>query len=112
MTAPKKPQDHQEKTVKPKIETVDGGRKVTLRGVTVTVPDEALDDFELVEELSRVQFGSKEDKGRMPSILRRLIGDDGYATVMNGLRAENGRVPVQAGFEFIQELFGALNPNS
>lgn len=112
MTAPKKPQDHLPKTEKPKVEVVDGGRKVTLKGVTITVPDEAIDDFELVEELSRVQFGSKSDKGWMPSILRRLVGDDGYKTVMDGLRAENGRVPVQAGFEYIQELFKALNPNS
>lgn len=112
MTAPKKPQDHQEKIVKPKVEAVEGGRKVTLKGVTVVVPDAALDDFELVEELGRVQFGKKEDSGRMPSILRRLVGDDGYSTVMDGLRADNGRVPVQAGFDFIKELFGALNPNS
>lgn len=112
MTAPKKPQDHQPKIEKPKVETVDGGKRVTIKGVTVTVPDEAIDDFELVEELSRVQFGSKEERGRLPLILRRLIGDDGYRAVMDDLRATNGRVPVQAGFEFIQELFGALNPNS
>lgn len=112
MTEPKKPQDHQPKTVKPKIENIEGGRKITLKGVTVIVLDEALDDFELVEELSRVQFGAKEDTGRMPLILRRLVGDDGYKTVMDGLRGESGRVSVRAGFEFIQELFGALNPNS
>jgi hypothetical protein len=112
MTAPKKPQDHLPKVEKPTVETVAGGRKVTIKGVTIVVPDEALDDFELVDELSRVQFGAKEERGRMPLILRRLVGDDGYQTVMDGLRGENGRVPVQAGIEFIQELFGALNPNS
>lgn len=112
MPTPKKPQDHLPKAEKPTIEQVDGGRKITLRGITVTIPDESLDDFELVEELGQVQFGKAEDRGRLPLILRRLAGDDGYKAVMDGLRGENGRVPLQAGFDFIQELFGALNPNS
>jgi hypothetical protein len=112
MTAPRKPQDHQPKTEKPSVVPVDGGKEVTCRGVTVMVPDEALDDFELVEELGRVQFGDQTDRGRLPLILRRLVGDDGYRTVMDGLRGDNGRVPVQAGFDYVLELFGALNPNS
>jgi hypothetical protein len=111
-TAPKPPTDRLSKVVKPKVETVEGGRKVTLRGFDVTVPDEAIDDFELVEELGRIQFGEQSEQGRLPSILRRLVGDDGYKTVMDGLRAANGRVPVKDGFEYIQELLGALNPNS
>jgi hypothetical protein len=110
MTAPKKPQDHKPKD--PTVETVEGGKRVTCRGITVTIPDEALDDFELVEELGRVQFGEQQDRGRLPLILRRLVGDSGYKAVMDGLRGPNGRVPIQAGFEFIKELFGALNPNS
>lgn len=112
MSSPKQPQDHQSKAEKPKVEIVEGGRKVTISGITVVVPDDALDDFELVEELSHVQFGKTEDRGRLPLILRRLVGDAGYKEVMDGLRAKNGRVPVQVGFEFIQQLFGALNPNS
>lgn len=112
MAAPKKPQDHLEKVDKPKVELIDGGKRVTHHGVTVVVMDEALDDFELVDELSRVQFGEKEDKGRLPLICRRLVGEDGYKAIMDGLRGPNGRVTVQAGFQFIQELFGALNPNS
>lgn len=112
MSAPKKPQDHLEKVEKPKVVAVDGGKEVTLHGITVTVADEALDDFELVDDLSRVQFGEAQDRGRLPLIFRRLVGDDGYKAVMDGLRGPNGRVPVKAGFEFIQELFGALNPNS
>lgn len=112
MSAPKKPQDHLEKVEKPKVVAVDGGKEVTLHGITVTVADEALDDFELLDSLSRVQFGEKEDRGRLLPIFRQLVGEDGYTAVMDGLRGENGRVPVKAGFDFIQELLGALNPNS
>lgn len=112
MPAPKKPQDHLEKADKPKVELIEGGKKVIHRGVSVIVMDEALDDFELVDELSRVQFGDTSDRGRLPLICRRLVGDEGYKAIMDGLRGENGRVSVQAGFQFINELFGALNPNS
>lgn len=112
MTAPKKPQDHLEKVDKPKVELIDGGKQVTHRGVTVVVMDEALDDFELVDELSQVQFGSTADRGRLPIICRRLVGDEGYKQIMDGLRGPNGRVSVNDGFKFINELFGALNPNS
>lgn len=112
MSAPKKPDDHKPKTVKPKVEQIDGGKRVTHRGVTVVVMDEALDDFELVDELSRVQFGEATDKGRLPLICRRLVGEDGYKAMLDGLRGKNGRVSVKDGFQFIQELFGALNPNS
>lgn len=106
---PKKPDDHKPK--KPKIETVDGGRAVTLRGITVTVADDALDDFEMLEDLGKIQHDPK-SRALLPSVLRRLVGDDGFDTVMGALRAENGRVPVQAGVEFVSELFQALNPNS
>lgn len=109
MPSPKKPQDHQSK--KPSIEQLDGARKVTVAGIAVTVPDDALDDFELVEDLARLQADQSQG-GLLPSILRRIVGDDGYRTVMDGLRGPNGRVSVQSGAEWIKGLFEALNPNS
>ncbi|HEY9467880.1 MAG TPA: hypothetical protein VIR54_32525 [Vicinamibacterales bacterium] len=111
MTAPKKPQDHLEKVVKPKIEPVDGGRKVTLDGVTVTVMDDALDDFELLDDLGELQRDKKQ-AARLPRILRQLVGDDSYHVVMDGLRGTNGRVSVTAASEWIKKLFEAINPNS
>lgn len=111
MSAPKKPQDHLEKAEKPKVEPVDGGRKVTLGGLTVTVMDDALDDFELLEDLGEIQLDGKKQAGRLPRILRQLIGDD-YQTVMDGLRGENGRVSVGKASEWIKALFEAINPNS
>ena len=109
MSQVKQPEDRKPK--KPSIEQIDGARKVTVRGVTVTVLDEALDDFELVEDLAKIQFDEKQ-RGLLPGVLRRLVGDDEFKTVMDSLRGPNGRVRVQAGVDFIQDLFQALNPNS
>ncbi|MFZ4894635.1 hypothetical protein ACL9RL_09310 [Plantibacter sp. Mn2098] len=107
MTAPKKPQDHQAKA--PTVKTVEGGREVTINGLTVTVADEALDDFELLDDLNSLEAEQK--ASRLPSILRRLVGDD-YAAVLEALRdKKTGRVSVGAGSTFIKELFGVLNPN-
>lgn len=122
MTAP---QDHKGK--QPKVKEVDGGRQVTFpdrpvrdstgkvvfvdektQPLVVTVPLEALDDFELLDDLRAVDVD--QNLSRLPSLLRRLLEDD-YATAMNALRNEKGRVTIEAGTEFIRDVFGALNPN-
>jgi len=109
MSEIKKPQDHLTKVEKPKVEKVDGGKKVTLSGVTVMVLDEALDDFELLDDLRAVDVDK--NASRLPALLRRLVGDD-YTLIMDALRSkETGRVPIHSGTEFIRDLMGALNPN-
>lgn len=106
----KKPQDHKPKNTGPKVEPVEGGRKIVHRGIKFTILDEAMDDFELLEDLHAAETG---DNTRLPSLLRRLAGDDGYRAIMNGLRdKKTGRVSVETGAEFVSEVFGALNPNS
>ncbi len=121
MAAPKKPQDHLPKVEKPKVEkvqvileegdkkrTVDGQR-TTIRGITVTVLDESLDDFELLDDLRAVDVDH--NASRLPALLRRLVGDD-YRTVMDGLRDKtSGRVTIEAGSTFIRSVMEALNPN-
>lgn len=102
-----KPQDH--KTPKPSVAQVDGGRSVTLRGVTVTVPDDALNDFEFLDDLRALDVDG--NASRLPSILRRLVGDD-YRQVMDALRGENGRVTIESGADFIKELLEAISPES
>jgi hypothetical protein len=137
MTAPRKPQDRQAKaeTAAPPVleEAVDlqvitmdlpdgqddegnpktrsvPGRRVTLRGLTVEIPDESLDDFELLDDLRAAQ--DDEDGSRLPSLLRRLLGAD-YKRVLDALRDPvTGRVTVEAGATFVWDLFKALNPNS
>lgn len=97
----KKPQDR-----KPKD---DGTMTVTVRGVELTVDREAFDDFELLDDLNALENGSPQ---RLPSVLRRLVGDQ-WGKVMDGLRdKDTGRVSAEAGAGFVGELMEALNPNS
>jgi hypothetical protein len=106
---PAKPQDHLPKAEKPKVEKVDGGRKITLSGVTVTVSDAALDDFELLDDLRAVDVDK--NTSRLPALLRRIVGDE-YPDVMDALRdKDSGRVTISVAMAFIKDLFGALNPN-
>ena len=99
------PQDHKAKAT-PAPETVSA----TVRGVEWTVPADALDDFELLDDLNALD--QKNDVTRMPSVLRRLLGDQ-WREAMELLRdKDSGRVSVESGAEFVFELMGALNPNS
>ncbi|WP_104137232.1 hypothetical protein [Cryobacterium sp. Y62] len=105
-SVPKKPQDH--KPPKPKVEKFDWGKKVTLHGITVSVLDEALDDWELLDDLGRAEDG---DAGRIPSLFRRLLGDD-TQKALDHFRGETGRIRVEPVVEFIRDLFKAIDPNS
>lgn len=96
----KQPQDR-----KPKD---DGTLTATVRGVTVTVSKDAFDDFELLDDLNALENGSPQ---RLPSVLRRLVGDQ-WGKVMDGLRGDNGRVSAEDGAGFVGELMEVLNPNS
>lgn len=101
--------DHLPKTEKPKVEKVDGGRRVTLRGISATVLDVALDDFELLDDLRAIDDG---EAYRFPALLRRLVGAD-YDAVLEGLRDQTtGRVSSGDGIAWAREMLGALNPNS
>ena len=121
MTQAKKPQDHLPKVEKPTVEKVqitlgegDAAREVpaqrtVIKGITVTVADEALDDFELLDDLRAVDVDR--NASRLPALLRRLVGDE-YRDIIVSLRDEStGRVPIQSATEFIRGLMAALNPN-
>lgn len=122
----KKPQDRQGK--KPRVKEVEGGTEVTfpdipLRGrdgkvilsdekpvpLRVTVPTDALDDFELLDEMRAIDVEQK--ASMMPAVLRRLIGDD-FRQVMDALRApETGRVSITDASQWIRDLMAAINPS-
>lgn len=123
---PKKPQDHLSKVEKPTVESVEvdlpdgvdddgnpktrsaSARRVVIDGVTVTVLNEALDDFELLDDLSELE---NRKASKLPSVARRLFGDD-YKSVLDALRGPYGRVSIETATKFIRSVFGALNPNS
>jgi hypothetical protein len=113
------PQDHKPKTERPKVDTVeiqvgDGdqkrtvkARRVALRGIVVTIPEEALDDFEVLDDIRAIQ--DSDDASRMPALLRRLTGDQKeYRRILDALRGPGGRVTIEDGGKFVMELFEAL----
>lgn len=112
MGQPKKPEDHKQKTEKPKVEEIDGGWRITHHGITLTVERETLDDFELLDDLAELQKDGKRGMSHVPSMLRRLAGADGFRAVTEGLRdRKTGRVPASEAVRFVFEVFQALNPN-
>lgn len=106
LPAGKTPQDR-----RPKAEPEPTVVTVTVRDVEWTVPTEALDDFELLDDLNALdQHG---DGTRLPAVMRRFLGDDQFAKAMKLLRdPSTGRVTVETGTVFFWDLMEALNPNS
>lgn len=121
------PQDRKKK--KPSVKEVEGGRRVTFPDIlartadgrtiekdgntlplSVTVLAVALDDFELLDDMRAIDVNK--NASRLPAMLRRLVGDE-YDSVMAALRdGESGRVTITAASAWINDLLGALNPNS
>ena len=99
-TARKKPADRQPKA--------DEGLNLDVRGVKFTVPKDALNDFELVDDLGRLDEG---DATRLPAVLRRLAGDK-YRALVDTARDESGHVTIEAGGDLVREVLEALDPNS
>ena len=98
----KKPQDRKPKKGEP--------LQITVRGTVFEVAEDALDDFELLDDLSRLEDGEGQ---KLPSVLRRLIGAEQFRTAMDLARdKESGRVSTEAGAELVQEILEAVAPNS
>lgn len=69
-----------------------------------------LDDFELIEDLGLMDAG---EMGRLPSALRRVLGEQQYVAVKKLLRdPATGRVSIDKGAVFFEDLWKALAPNS
>lgn len=83
---------------------------VNVRGVDYTLEPGALDDFELLDDLSEVEV--TRNAARMPSILRRLLGRPQSQAALDTLRdPKTGRITVEVGAAFVQELWDAIDPN-
>jgi hypothetical protein len=95
---------------KPKKAEKPDTLEVTVRGTTLTVPADVLDDFELLDDLNEID--QKQNAARMASVLRRLVGDQ-WREAMDLARDEKtGRVPIESGARLVQEIMEGLNPNS
>lgn len=109
------PSDHKGKKKKSKkprpiVHDTEDGKTVTVDGITVTVPADAYDDFELLDLLHTLD--TKRNGAQLPAILRRLVGEQEYATVMDKLRDEKTkRVPVKRASEFVLAVVKAARPS-
>lgn len=105
MSAPagaKKPQDHKKPADAPLVATVGG--------VDYAIEPNALDDFEMLDDLARLEEGAGQ---LFPRVLRRFIGDDGYKRAMDALRdPDTGRVSGEAGAEFTAAIIEAATSPS
>jgi len=91
----------------------DGVTRITLDGFTIEVPDDANDDFELLAAVA--QLDDAHSRGsrtgmlvHFPEVLRRLAGESGWRTVMNGLRGENERVKVVPAVDYLNTVLYIL----
>ena len=100
----RKPQDR-----KPKAEDAPTVTTVAVRGIDVTVPADALDDFELLDDLHELENGNAT---RLPAVLRRLVGDQWRAVMDVARDPETGRVSIESGAEVVREIMAGLAPNS
>ena len=85
----------------------DGPITVEVGEHEYTIDRDALDDFELLDDLGALS--STGDAGVTPSILRRLLGPEQTRVAIDRLRDEKtGRVTVEAGSTFAIALLNSL----
>ena len=77
----------------------------TFRGVTYTVPRNAMDDLEVLEALEEDKF---------ITVIRKTIGDAQWKTFKDTSRTADGRLPLtESGFEeFLDAMMKALDPTT
>lgn len=81
--------------------------KETLKnGFEVEIPDENLDDYELLEDLAELE---EDDYGKIVSVYRRLLGKDQYKALKEHIRNESGRVACTEMMDTLEEIFNLQN---
>ena len=74
----------------------------TESGFQYTLPPDAIDDYELLEDLSSVDNG---DASKITRAARQLLGDAQIEALKDHVRKENGRVPASKMIEEIIQIF-------
>lgn len=103
-------EDHKPKATEvQKAVATDGKVTVTLHEQEWTITVDALDDYELLEDISAVDHG---DVSRLGRVLNQFLGEEQHERAKTVLRGENGRVKASDMTAFFYELVQAVNPNS
>lgn len=79
---------------------------VTKSGFKFEIDDEAIDDYELLEDLCEIDNGND---GKIPGILTRLLGKEQKEALKDHVRTEKGRVPASRMIEELMEIFSNIN---
>ena len=73
----------------------------TSTGFEFDIEDERLDDMELVDIMAEID----ENPLLMPKLCKMLLGEEQKKRLYDHLRSEDGRVPIEATTNAIQEIF-------
>ena len=73
----------------------------TSTGFEFDIEDERLDDMELVDIMAEID----ENPLLMPKLCKMLLGEEQKKRMYDHLRSEDGRVPIEATTNAIQEIF-------
>ena len=75
----------------------------TSTGFEFDIEDERLDDMELVDIMAEID----ENPLLMPKLCKMLLGEEQKKRLYDHLRFEDGRVPIEATTNAIQEIFNS-----
>ena len=75
----------------------------TSTGFEFDIEDERLDDMELVDIMAEID----ENPLLMPKLCKMLLGDEQKKRLYDHLRSDDGRVPIEATTNAIQEIFNS-----
>lgn len=82
---------------------------VEVGDITIHVDSDALDDFELMEDVARMEDG---EAHRAAGVLRRILGPEQFKLAMDALRNDAGRVSTEAALKLTKDVFASFSPNS
>lgn len=80
-------------------------KKITVRGITIKINPDVLDDIEVFEWLAEAQDGNA---FVFPKLIKRMFGND-YAKVKEKLADKNGITKASDMTDFFAEVMTALN---
>lgn len=114
-TTRKTPQDRKppaKKTTSPEVDGFDPAKHLAheVDGVTYLIDKGALDDFELLDQISRLESGEAQC---LPGVLRKMLASPAeFAKAMDSVRdPATGRVSIEAGGELVSKMLD-VDPNS
>lgn len=83
--------------------------EIPLRDTTIHVFADARDDFEILDEVQRIQEG---DMVRLTVLMRRMMPEADRLRALDVARGTNGRVTLDAAMDLMGDIFkGMHNPN-